>query len=115
MCGYFCIGFINFMLKGKIFLDYTNLFSPSDYEKNDKRIKTFFLLIDFKKVRMTKIHFTKCKKYKEFKMPKIAYICNKTLLLSSICYKCGSEDEKIFNKEESIEILKIIGLITLKI
>ena len=27
MCGYFCIGFIDFMLKGKSLLDYTNLFS----------------------------------------------------------------------------------------
>ena len=36
MCGYFCIGFINFMLKGKSLLDYTNLFSPNYYEKNDK-------------------------------------------------------------------------------
>ena len=33
------------------------------------------------------------------------------LLLSSICNKCGSEDEKIFQEEELIEILKIIGLI----
>ena len=29
---YFCIGFIDFMLKGKSLLDYTNLFSPNDYE-----------------------------------------------------------------------------------
>ena len=35
----------------------------------------------------------------------------KTLLLSSICTKCGSEGEKIFKKEESIEILKIFGLV----
>ena len=33
MCGYFCIRFIDFMLKGKSLLDYTNLFSPNDYEK----------------------------------------------------------------------------------
>ena len=38
MCGYFCIWFIDFMLKGKSFLDNTNLFSPKDYEKNDKVI-----------------------------------------------------------------------------
>ena len=38
MCGYFCIGFIDFILKGKSLLDYTNLFSPNDYEKNDKII-----------------------------------------------------------------------------
>ena len=35
MCGYLCIGFIDFMLKGKSLLDYTNLLYPDDYEKND--------------------------------------------------------------------------------
>ena len=30
MCGYFCIGFIDFMLKGESMLDYANLFSPND-------------------------------------------------------------------------------------
>ena len=38
MCGYFCIGFIGFMLKGKSLLDYTNLFSPNEYGKKDKTI-----------------------------------------------------------------------------
>ena len=33
MCGYFCIGFIDFMLAGKKLNDYTNLFSPHDFEK----------------------------------------------------------------------------------
>ena len=42
MCGYFCIGFIDFMLKGKSLLDYTNLFFPNDYEKNDKVILKYF-------------------------------------------------------------------------
>ena len=42
MCGYFCIGFIDFILKGKIFLDYTNLFSPNECEKNDKIILRYF-------------------------------------------------------------------------
>ena len=42
MCGYFCIGFINFMPKGKILLHCTNLFSPNDYEKNDKIILKHF-------------------------------------------------------------------------
>ena len=41
-CGYFCIGFIDFMLQGKTFLDYTNLFSPNNYEKNDKIILKYF-------------------------------------------------------------------------
>ena len=39
MCGYFCIEFINYMLKGKTLLDCTNLFSPNDFKKNDQVIK----------------------------------------------------------------------------
>ena len=42
ICGYFCIGFIDFMLKRKSLLQYTNLFSPNDYEKNDKVILKYF-------------------------------------------------------------------------
>ena len=30
MCGYFCIGFIDFVLKVESLLDYTNSFSPND-------------------------------------------------------------------------------------
>ena len=30
MCGYFCIGFINFMFNGNSLTDYTSLFSPND-------------------------------------------------------------------------------------
>ena len=41
-CGYFCIGFIYFMLKGKSLLVYTNLFSSNEYEKNDKIILKYF-------------------------------------------------------------------------
>ena len=39
MCDYYCIEFINYMLKGKTLLDYTNLFSPNDFKKNDQIIK----------------------------------------------------------------------------
>ena len=42
MYGYVCIGFIDFMLKGQSLLDYTNLFSPKEYEKNDKMILKYF-------------------------------------------------------------------------
>ena len=50
-------------------------------------------------------------KYRKFKKPKISYLLEKTLVLSIICSKCKNEDEKIFKEEESIEILKILGLI----
>ena len=42
MCGYFCIGFINFMLAGKKLTDYTNLFSPHNSKKNDDIILSYF-------------------------------------------------------------------------
>ena len=42
MCGYFCIGFIDFMVAGKKLTDYTKLFSPYDFKKNDSIILSFF-------------------------------------------------------------------------
>ena len=41
ICGYFCIGFINFMFNGKSLTDYTNLFSPNEINKNDDVILTY--------------------------------------------------------------------------
>ena len=52
-----------------------------------------------------------CGKYKKIKNLKISYILEKTLVLSIICSKCRSEDEKIFKEEESIETLIILDLI----
>ena len=43
MCGYFCIGFIDYMFKGKSLTDYTNLFSPDNFKKNDTIILNYFL------------------------------------------------------------------------
>ena len=42
MCGYFCIGFIDFMLDGKSLVDFTSLFSPHNFKKNDKIILNYF-------------------------------------------------------------------------
>ena len=42
MCGYFCIGFIDFMLADKKLTDYTSLFSPYDFKKNDDIILSYF-------------------------------------------------------------------------
>ena len=53
MFGYFCIGFTDFMVKGKSLLDNTNLFSLKEYEKNDKIVLKYFQ-IDSKKVKMIK-------------------------------------------------------------
>ena len=39
MCGYFCI---EFMFDGKSLIDFTSLFSPHDFKKNDQIIKRIF-------------------------------------------------------------------------
>ena len=43
MCGYFCIKFIDYTFDDKTLIDYTNLFSPHDFKKNDKVIKDIII------------------------------------------------------------------------
>ena len=43
VCRYFCIGFIDYMFKGKSLTDYTNLFSPNNFKRNDDIILNYFL------------------------------------------------------------------------
>ena len=44
MCGYFFIGFINFMFSRKTLTDFTNLFSPNNFKKNDNIILNYFMI-----------------------------------------------------------------------
>ena len=43
ICGYFCIGFINFMFNGKTLTEFTNLFLPNDFKKNDDIILSYIM------------------------------------------------------------------------
>ena len=44
MCGYFCVAFIHYMFDNtnKTLLDFTNLFFPYDFKKNDEIIARLF-------------------------------------------------------------------------
>ena len=42
MCGYFSIGFINFLIAGKTLTDFTSLLSPYDFDENDNIILSYF-------------------------------------------------------------------------
>ena len=44
-----------------------------------------------------------CSKHRKFEKPKISQLLH--------CNKCKNENERIFKDKESIEMLKIIGLI----
>ena len=51
MCGYFCIGFIDFMLAGKTLIDYTNMFSPHDLNKNDSIILVILKMYEKRSIK----------------------------------------------------------------
>ena len=59
-----------------------------------------------------KIYCNVCNKCRKFKNPKISYNLKKTLGLFIVCNKYGDQYKKIFKEKESIEISKILGLIT---
>ena len=42
MCGYFCTGFIDFMLSNKKMADFDNLFSSNSFTINNKVILEYF-------------------------------------------------------------------------
>ena len=46
LCGFYCMTFIEYMLAGRTLLDYTNLFFPNDYKRNDKIIYISILEIN---------------------------------------------------------------------
>ena len=58
MCGYICIGFIDFMFLGKTLTDLTKLFSSHSFKKNGKVILNYFLK---KIISMSKAHVCEAK------------------------------------------------------
>ena len=52
-----------------------------------------------------------CGNHRKFEKPNILNLLEKTLVLPIICSNCKNEDEKLFKEKESIEMLKILGVI----
>ena len=69
MYGYFCIGFINFMFKSKSLTEYTNLFLPNDFKKNDD-MESYCL---------------KCKKYTKNINSQVSSTSNGKMMILSKC------------------------------
>ena len=73
MCGYFWIGFIDFIFAGKTLINFTSLFSLYDFEKNDNVVLSILkinidnfieavntsVLSDQKKLKLNKINIIK--------------------------------------------------------
>ena len=71
MYGYFCIGFIDFKLAGKKLTDYTILFSPYNFRKNDNIILSYF-----KSNSIRAIHKTDLSEQTKFQLDEISKIEN---------------------------------------
>ena len=53
MSGYFCIGFIDFMLLGRKLTDFASLFSPYDFKKNDDIILSYSKMDEINKTNLS--------------------------------------------------------------
>ena len=60
---------------------------------------------------MKKLYCIICGYYTKFKNPKISNILEKNIGFFYYLQQVKNEDEKIFKEEESIEILKFLGLV----
>ena len=87
MCGYFYIGFIGFMFKGKSLTDYTNLFSPNNFKRSDDTILKYF-------------------------MNNSTSTSNGKMMILSKCAICGSKKSKFIKKQEAKGILSSLGIKT---
>ena len=58
------------MLKSKSLLDYKNLFSPNECEKNDKIILKYFQQL--KRIKIKKLYYVTCGKYRKVSNPNIS-------------------------------------------
>ena len=93
MCGYFFIGFIGFMLKGRSLLDYTNLLFSNEYENIDKIILKYFQQLKrFKQKKCIVLFVVSTENLKTLKYHTFS---EKTSILSIICSRCENEDENI--------------------
>ena len=98
------------MLKGKSLLENTSLFSPNEYEKNDKIILKYFQYI--KRLRWKNCVALSVVSIENLKILKNYTYSRKTLTLAIICSKCRNLDEKKkkIKEHESTEILQILFL-----
>ena len=55
MCKFYCTTFLEYITAGTTLLDYTNLFSPNDYQKNNKIINELMSLMSEKQKKVGRV------------------------------------------------------------
>ena len=89
------------MFKVKTLTEYTNLFSPNDFNRND--------VICIYKMES---YCLKCKKYTKNIKPQLSSTSNGKLMILSKCAICGGKKSNFINKQEASELLSKLGIKT---
>ena len=98
MCGYFCIGFIDFILAGKKLTDFTNMFSPHDFEKNDNIILSYFKMNESNSIEaIDRTNLTNQTKFRLDEMSKIENYFYHEINQRKSCSKKSSKYVAVFD------------------
>ena len=89
------------MLKGKSLTEYTNLFSPNDFKKNNDTILNYFMSNTH--LQKMESDCLKCKKNSKNINPQVSSTSNGKFMILSKCAICGSRKSKVINKQEAKE------------
>ena len=108
MCGYFCIGFINFILAGKTLTEFTNLFSPNNFKKNYDIILNYFM----SNIYFLKSYCLKCRKDTENINPEVSSTSNGRAMILSKLAICGSKNSIFIKNQEAKGLLSNLGIRT---
>ena len=112
MCRCFCIGFIDFILKGKTLTEYRNILSPNDFKKNDDIILSY-LWLAFKTINIKmKSYCLKCWKDTENIDSKVSNSSNGRVMILSKCAICKSKKSRFIKNQEAKRLLSKLGIRT---
>ena len=100
MCGYFCIGFIDLMLAGRKFTDFTNTFSPYDFKKNDDIILSYLKMNEIDKAKLTDQT-----KFRQEKITEIQNYFHQEIIQRKLCGKKLNKYVAAFDYKDKILIV----------
>ena len=100
MCGYFCIGFIDLMLAGRKVTDFTNIFSPYDFKKNDDIILSYLKMNEIDKAKLTDQT-----KFRQEKITEIQNYFHQEIIQRKLCGKKLNKYVAAFDYKDKILIV----------
>ena len=98
------------MFKRKTWTEYTNLFSPNDFKRNNDTILNYFMNNTY--LYKLESYCLKCKKYTKNINPQVSSTSNGKLMILSKCAICGSKKSRFIKNQEAKGLLSKLGIKT---